>query len=79
MNTKQKREFNRRAHWYGRKTVKKGQKTCWIAKEDKNGWAIGLTLGPRTLWLRNFRVSTEKEVERIVKGSIVFIHLLKNQ
>lgn len=61
-------ERNRRGHWYGRKTIKKGQKVCWIAKQDKNGWAIGLAFGSRVLWLRNFRVKDKNEVNRIKKS-----------
>lgn len=61
--------------WYGMKKLKVGQKVCWMAKQDKNGYALGLAFGDRTLWLRHLRVSTEAEVKRIVKSSTVFIKL----
>ena len=79
MNKKQKSERNRHLKWYGLKKLKAGQKACWLAKQDKNGWAIGLAFNSRTLWLRNFRASSKKEVERIMeKSSLVFINLKNN-
>lgn len=68
--------YNRRMKWYGMKRLKSGQKICWLAKQDKHGYAIGLALGPRTLWLRNFRVPNRKEVCRVMeRTSLVFINL----
>jgi hypothetical protein len=58
------------------KRVKRGQKIAWLAKEDKHGWALGLVLGDRTLWLRHLRFADRAEVERATgKITIVFIYL----
>lgn len=77
MNRKQKRDRNRKAHWYGRKALKVGQKVCWLSRQDKNGFALGLSFGERTLWLRNFRAKSEQEIERILDSNRVFINLKK--
>lgn len=68
------RVLRREKNWYGMKKLKVGQKVCWLASENKNGWALGLALGKRTLWLRNLRVKTRSEVERLLSSSVVFIH-----
>jgi hypothetical protein len=80
MSKKIKKSKVRDAHWYGMKKIKVGQKICWMAKEDKNGWGLGLALGNRTLWLRNLRFANRKEVERAMeKTAMVFIHLKESK
>lgn len=68
----------RAKRWYGMKKVKRGEKVCWLAKEDKNGWSLGLALGERTLWLRNLRFPSHKEVSRILGANVVFVYLAGN-
>lgn len=75
MTKSKAKKINRDRRWYGMKSLKVGQKVCWMAKQDKNGWALGLAFNDRTLWLRNLRIPTEAEVKRVVKGSTVFIHV----
>ncbi len=70
-----KSQKTRDRKWYGMKKLKVGQKVCWLAKQDRNGYALGLAFSNRTLWLRHFRAASEAEVKRIVKSGIVFIHL----
>lgn len=54
---------------------KKNEKGCWIAKEDRNGWALGWARNKETLWLNNFRFKTREDVERALKSGIVFVYL----
>lgn len=55
--------------------VPRGTKVCWLAKEDRNGWAVGLAVGKKNLWLRGLRFANRQEAERICqKSAIVFIH-----
>lgn len=75
---KQQREERRAKKWYGVKKLRKGEKVCWMAQEYKNGWALGLALGTRTLWLRNLRIPSRQEVERVMESSVVFINLKNN-
>lgn len=62
---------------YGRVTIRKGQKVAWVAKEDKNGWSLGLALSDHTRWLRNLKISSKEEVNRIIRANIVFIETKK--
>ncbi len=61
--------------WYGMKKLKNGQNVCWESHQDKNGWSLGLVIGKRVLWLRNFRVTDHKEVSRILKAKQIFVSL----
>lgn len=63
---------------YGMVKMFKGQKFAWISKQDKNGWSLGLALGDFTIWLKNLRFATQKEVERALDGkstSVVFVEV----
>ncbi len=50
-------------------------KHVWVAKQDKNGWSLGLTHAGRTIWLRNVRLKDKHHVESLIDGRIscVFI------
>lgn len=64
--------------YYGITKIKQGQKFCWVSKEDKNGWSLGLALMKRTVWLTGLRFKSIDEVKRVVDTELtntVFIHL----
>ena len=74
--TQKELKAERRAQrWYGMKKLHEGEKVCWLAKQDKHGYSLGLALGKRTLWLRNLRIPNVHELKRVIKSSILFIHL----
>ena len=74
--TQKELKAERRAKaWYGMKKIKQGEKVCWLAKQNKYGYSLGLALGKRTIWLRNVRVPNVSELKRVLKSSVVFIHL----
>ena len=51
-------------------------KHCWVARETKKGWKLGLAVGnKKTFWIPYVYAKTVKDVERIVKSNIVFVHL----
>lgn len=55
--------------------IKTGEKLCWLSSQNRNGWSLGLSLGKKTMWLRNTRFASASEVKRAVKAGIVFIHV----
>jgi hypothetical protein len=60
----------------GVRKVKSNAKMCWISKQDKNGWSLGLALGKETLWVKGVRFPSSFEVERVVKLlPVVFVNL----
>ena len=64
--------------YYGTVKIKEGQKLCWLSKENKNGWSLGLGLNQRTVWLTGLRFKSRKEVERILESDsipVVFVEL----
>ena len=70
----------RRERYFGIVKLRKGTKFAWLAKQDKNGWALGLALEKRTIWLRGLRFVTKKEVARVLeRTSLVFIQLKDNK
>lgn len=66
----------RSQRYYGLEVLKEGTKFAWLSMQNKNGWSLGLALNKRTIWLRNIRFATRKEVERALEGSkrsVVFV------
>lgn len=64
--------------YFGITKIRRGQKLCWLSKQDKNGWSLGLALPSRTVWLTGIRFKTRQEVEVMLDGDImgaVFVHL----
>lgn len=74
---KSKRSFQKR--YYGVVKVKDGAKFAWLSAENKFGWSLGFALNNRTVWLRNVRFSSSKEVTRALRASVVFIKLKKSK
>jgi len=71
-----KRKAKAQKRYYGLTKLKKGQKYCWLSLENKHGWALGLALDNRTVWLRNIRFASRQEVEAVLgKSKVVFIKL----
>ena len=52
-------------------------KTCWLAKQYRNGWGLGFCVGNKpTVWLRGIRFSEKKELENnLRKAGIVFVYM----
>lgn len=73
------RNIIKKKRYFGLTKVKPNEKYCWISVENKNGWSLGFALGSRTIWLTNLRFESIADVKRIVKSSIVFVHLKANQ
>jgi hypothetical protein len=58
-----------------KKGVIMASKWCWIAKEYRKGWRIGLCLGnDDPIYLRVW-FADEQEVKKVLKGKIVFVYL----
>lgn len=70
-----KRKLPKRERYYGMTVVREGKKQCWVSTQNKNGWSLGLALNDRTVWLRNIRFESRKDVEAALKGKVVFVHL----
>ena len=78
--TKKTAMQKRRERYFGIVKLRKGLKFAWLAKQDKNGWALGLALEKRTVWLRGLRFATKKEIARVVdRTTIVYIQLKDNK
>ena len=76
MGTTKKLSFKKKTkRYYGLDKVRTGAKLAWISVQNRHGWSLGLAHGKRTIWLRNVRFASEKEVERAIKSGIVFTHL----
>lgn len=65
----------RKERYFGIVKLKQGIKICWLSKQDKNGWSLGLALGKRTVWVKGLRFASKQEVKRAVKATIVFLAL----
>lgn len=72
---KGKRKLPKRKRYYGMTVVREGKKQCWLSSQNKNGWSLGLALNDRTVWLRNIRFESRKDVEAALKSKVVFVHL----
>ena len=78
LSLKEQRRLRRLKRYPGRLTIdlSKKVKSCWISKQDKNGWSLGYAYRNRTIWLRNVRFKTRADVEKAMeKCSLVFIEL----
>lgn len=61
--------------YHGITKVKRGTKMCWLAKEDKNGWALALSLSNRDVWLTGLRFATKREIVKVILDSrVIFVH-----
>lgn len=63
----------KRIRRYGMTKVRKGQKTAWVSRENKNGWSLGLAFEKYTVWLRNVRFPSSDDVSRAVGKGVVFV------
>jgi hypothetical protein len=66
-----------RNKFYGIVKIPTGVKLAWLSVQNKHGWSLGLALENRTVWLRNVRFSSIKEVKAALKSGIVFVDLKK--
>ncbi len=66
----------RKRVYYGIVKIPFGTKMSWISKQDKRGWALGLALNKRTIWLTGLRLKTKSHVlSAILRSNVVFIDL----
>ena len=64
---------------YGLKKIPQGTKLAWISSQNKHGWSLGLALNKHTLWLRNVRFRSKKEVKRALeRTTLVFVQMKNN-
>jgi hypothetical protein len=69
-----------RKRFYGLVKIRQGEKVAWLSHQNKHGWSLGLATGSHTFWLKNVRIKTKKEVDRIVnRTGIVFVQLKDNK
>ena len=68
-----KKQLKRRERYAGMQKVKEGVKVCWLSKENKHGWSLGLAINKRTVWLTNVRFADLKSVKAALKMNIVFV------
>lgn len=74
-STKKIHKSKRTKRYYGLEVLK-GQKFAWLSQQNKHGYSLGLALNSRTVWLRNIRFATRKDVENAMqKAKLVFINL----
>ena len=49
-------------------------KFCWLAKEEKKGWALWFCIGEKlTFKVKGLWFKSEKSVNEALKGNIVFV------
>lgn len=77
MQKKAKKQLppSQRKRYFGLTVLREGKKMSWVSQQNKNGWALGLALEKRTVWLRNIRFQSRKDVTAALKGKVVFLHL----
>ena len=65
----------RKERYFGIVKLPTGVKFAWF----RNGWALGLALNSRTVWLKGLRLRSRKEVERCLERTkLIFIQLKNN-
>lgn len=75
---KKQKKVNKKPRYYGIVKVRRFQKMCWVSKESKNGWSLGLALGDRDVWLTGLRFAKTSDVDEVTKHlSTVFVHMKK--
>ena len=67
----------RKERYFGIVKLSKGIKLCWLSRQDKNGWSLGIVMNERTVWLKGLRFVDVKEIKRVMKSTVVFIELKK--
>lgn len=50
-------------------------KFCWISRQTKNGYRLALSVGNKQFNVKGLILKTEEDVNRALKGGIVFVHL----
>lgn len=67
----------KQVRFYGVVKVKANQKFCWISKESKHGWSLGMAIGKNNFFLKNVHFKTKDAVKSALKASIVFVEKVK--
>lgn len=49
-------------------------KACWMARESKNGWTLGLCIGEQPTRNLGVYFADEKQIKKALKLGIVFVH-----
>lgn len=75
--TRKAHRSKRTKRYYGMTVLEGGtNKYAFLSVQNKHGWSLGLALNNRTVWLRNIRFKTRKDVEAVAgRGRVVFIAL----
>ena len=50
-------------------------KMCWVVKEYKKGWKLGLAVGNKNINYLKHWFKNEKEIARVLGKNIAYIHL----
>jgi hypothetical protein len=50
-------------------------KFCWISRQTKNGYRLALSVGKKQFNVKGLILKTEEDVNRALKGGVVFVHL----
>lgn len=51
-------------------------KACWVAKQYKVGWKLGLAVGENdTSWIKPYFFGSEKDVKKAINMNVVFVHM----
>ncbi len=74
MATKKKVKKEKKQRYFGTVKVKAGCKVCWVAKEDKHGFSLGIGFNNRTVWLTGLRFKNHEEVTRALGAGVNFIY-----
>lgn len=53
----------------------KGVKVCWISRQTSKGYRLALSVGNTQFNVKGLLLGSPKDVERVLKTGIVYIHL----
>lgn len=48
-------------------------KWCWVAKQYKAGWRLGLDIQGKTRYIQGYLFENPKDIRRVLNGGIVFV------
>lgn len=67
MALKKIHQSKRSKRYYGLQVLASSNKYAWVSMQNRHGWSLGLALNNRTVWLRNIRFKTKKDVEHAMR------------
>lgn len=75
---RKEKKAKRKERYFGIVKLPKGIKLCWLSKQSKHGWSLGLALNKRTVWVTGLRFVNKKELARALGANVVFIQMKNN-